>query len=160
MSRRLHVTGVAVGAAGGRVFTVASMGGIPQLTDITAAFAWAPGPVLHYFYEIGDVTDLDETFAVGGPPPPVRSALPGGGTYWVPCSTHPPGPGIWPNGATKIDLTTTDRQRSGKNTGNMKTSNAGRRVWRATDLVIWIPLVALAPGGLGVPSNTTWTVDF
>jgi len=44
----------------------------------------------------------------------------------------------------------------------MKISNAGARVYRADNLVIWIPtaaLVAVPAGGIGVPGNTVWQVD-
>lgn len=155
MARRIHATGVTLQNNGARVFSVAmGAGGTPMLTDITAAFAFAN--VLHYHYEVGDVGSLGEMFTVPGPPAPAGLAAVGGGSFWVPCSTNPPGPMIWPNGSTKIELTTHNRQLSGRNTGTMKHSAAGSRVYRANDLLMWIPAAYSA----GNSTPTIWDVDF
>ena len=142
------------------MFDVQALMGIPQLIDITLGFAWAGTP--HYFYEIGDVGSLGEAFALPvGVAPPLGSANVGGGTYWVPTSTNPPGVGVWPNGAQTVQLVTDDSQASGRHTGTMRRSNAGAQVYRATDIVIWIPTAAIGPGAaLGAPTPMIWRVDF
>ena len=169
MARKIVATGFAVAAAGGRVFelylgidpvTGYPMTGIPHLIE-NAGFAWAA--VAHTFYEVGDVGFIDENIVTAfGAAVPLGSTQVGGGTFWVPTSTHPPGLGIWPNGATRIELTTTDRQMRGSRTGYIKKARNGNRVYRAEDLVIWIPTAALVapPAGLGVPTQSIWNIDF
>ena len=146
-------------ANGCRVFDVGAGAGGPLLTEITP-FPWHP-TIPHHFYEIGNVGTLDETLAIGTPVL-LGIAFAGGGSYWVPTSRNPPSALVWPNGYTSIELCTNNRQLNGKNTGTMKRSTSGQRVYRATDLLIWVPSAALVAGAgtLGVPTPTIWDIDF
>ena len=155
MGRRIIAIGTHVGAAGARVFSVGMHLGTIFLAE-NPGFAWATQP--HHFYEVADVGDYREQFAVFYGNIPLGSQWPGGGTYWVPCSSHPPGLGVWPHGYAMVELTTRNPQAGGY--GTMRVSGGGARVYRAADLLIWIPTAALGVGNIPLPTLSEWTVDF
>ena len=164
MARRLLVTGQQLGNAGARVFllstsTAVNSQGKACFTEFNN-FAWSYSQ--HYCYEVGDVGFLNEVFAANAVAP-LDKAQPGGGSYWVLCSTHPPGFGVWPNGYQEVTLQTKIQNASSKMTGTIAKSNAtNAKVFRAKNLLVWIPTTQLVPfPGVGVPVDVTdWEIDF
>lgn len=157
MGYRILASGANLAGLGARVFSISSFPlgpGVfdhskPFLTDITFGFAFSASP--HYHYEVR--IPGDSALAPGTPP------FAGPGRWYVICSTTPPG-GAWPNGSTRVSLYTDDSTASRSQTGTMTKSATGKTVYRANDLLMYIPDAALGNPACTVAYMAHWDVDF
>jgi hypothetical protein len=149
MPLRVLASGTTLHNNGARIFSVAAHNQDPSiavLTDITVGFRFSGQ--YHYHYEI----DLPQSANV------LRN--PGNsGAYYVLCSTSPPNRGVWPNGYTKVSVYTDDIRTSVDRVGTMIKSEAEKTVYKAKDLLVWIPNTVLRRHDVEC-QRSTWTVDF